>query len=279
MPGMVAAGDGEPLVSSREIKQGQCVYSGSLQIFPDSGDRLLRIKSRAMLAAITIGYVVKLVLEKNRDMTAERRKAMLQQYFDIKNRQINYLETAIRDAGRIREQVVVLMQRLIRTFPEEKFGVTEELLVKRPSKDDLHRLERLAQSIARNNQRIRMPTTIQFQGGKYVVEDENRITFQADDLLVKAADDFRLYLQQPTSPYRLSWKFEVKAKGSPSVDIGFSVLEQTPSGTLPQVVPYSRSRVSLEPCSILIDPKHTQDNTIVVLFDNSYSWLKEKRIR
>ena len=276
---MVAAGDGEPLISSRDIKQGQCVYFGSLSMNPGSGDRLLRIKSRAMLATITIGYVVKLVLERNRDMTAERRKVMLQQYFDIKNKQINYLETAIRNASKIREQVVVLMQRLMRTFPEEKFGVTEELLVKRPSRDDLHRLERLAQSIARNNQRIRMPTTITFQGLKYVIEDENRITFQADDLMVKAADDFRLYLQQPNSPYRLSWKFEVKAKGSPSVDIGFSVLEQTPSGTLPQVVPYSRARVSLEPCSVLIDPKTSQENTIIVLFDNSYSWLKEKRIR
>ena len=248
-------------------------------MIPDSGDRLFRIKNKAILAPITIGYVVKLVLERNRDMTAERRKLMLQQYLDIKNKQINYLETAIKSASRIREQVVVIMQRLIRTFPEEKFGVTEELLVKRPSRDDLHRLERLAQSIARNNQRVRMPTTINFEGGKYVVEDENRITYQADDLLIKAADDFRLYLQQPNSPYRLSWKFEVKAKGSPSVDIGFSVLEQTPAGTLPQLIPYSRARISLEPCSILIDPKNSQDNTIVVLFDNSYSWLKEKRIR
>ena len=171
------------------------------------------------------------------------------------------------------------MTHLIRTFPEETFDVTEESLLKRPSQDDLHRLERLAQSIARNNQRVRLPTTINFQGEKYVVEDESRITYQADDLLIKAADDFRLYLQQPNVPYRLSWKFDVKAKGSAAVDIGFSVVEQAPNGSLPQIIPYSRSRFSLEPCSILIDPKNTQENALVVLFDNSYSWLKEKRLR
>jgi ribosomal protein L35AE/L33A len=57
-------------------------------------------------------------------------------------------------------------------------------------------------------------------------------------------------------------------------------MEQAANGTLPQVVSYSRCKKSLEPCSVVIEPKNVSENdALVVLFDNTFSWLKEKSVR
>lgn len=267
-------------IEENQKRNSNVHYTGEYTMVPSTGDKLLKIKNKAMLASITISYMVKLVLDKNKDYSAERRRAILQEYCDVKTSQVQYIDNAVAEAIGIRDKIASMKTRLIRAFPEETFDVSLDKLKNTNSKDDLHRLEKLAESIAKNNQRIKMPTTIMFNGQKFVVEDENKISYCAESLVLRASDDFRLYLQPPANvPYKLSWKFEVDTASAPKSDIGFSIVEQLPSGSLPQIVPYIRSRTSKEPSSIVLDRKENPDSTIIALFDNTYSWVAQKKIR
>lgn len=269
-----------PLYRQEEVSGSRklIIYSGEYKLSTDGGDKMLRIRNTAMLASVTIGYKVKLLLDKNKALPAERRRALLQEQYDEKCKQISLLDESILEASRIRDKIAGLKKRLVRAFPEEQFNISEEKIRGSISRDDLHRLEKLARNIARNNQRIKIPETVVFNGAKYIVEEENRITYCADGLAIRASDDFRLFLQPPgDGPFRLSWKFEVDTRTSRSNDVGFSIVEQMPDGTLPQIVPYRRGRINLEPSFITLAPRD-KDSTMIVLFDNTYSWLKGKII-
>lgn len=138
-------------------------------------------------------------------------------------------------------------------------------------------------------------------------------TFTCESLIVKAADDFRLVIPVPACPgtFRLSWDFTVNvprpksaSSSSPSsssssssnapaaaaskkgraVDIGFSVMEKLSTGSLPQLLPYSRVKSPGDRNAIILGATNTDgDNanfsrSLILLFDNSYSWVQSKEI-
>ena len=143
-------------------------------------------------------------------------------------------------------------------------------------------------------------------------------TYLCESLIIRARDDFRLVVPLPAGPstagsYRLSWDFTVAVPQPPTptptqqtqphtkaprtsndrrgraVDIGFSVMEQLSTGSLPQLLPYSRVKSPGARSTIVLGAAMTDapggDNftsfsrSLILLFDNSYSWLQSKEIR
>ena len=124
-------------------------------------------------------------------------------------------------------------------------------------------------------------------------------TFTCESLIIKAATDFRLVVPVPamsqTGNFRLSWDFEVAIPSSSSattkrtrvVDIGFCIMEKLSTGSLPQLLPYCRVKSPGERNSLVLGSGSTMDTSttpsfarsLVLLFDNSYSWLQSKEIK
>jgi hypothetical protein len=70
-------------------------------------------------------------------------------------------------------------------------------------------------------------------------------TYSSASLIIRASNDFRLIIPVPSNKsFRISWEFSIsivpkKDKATPSnLDIGFSVIEKLPDGSLPQIIPY-----------------------------------------
>lgn len=85
---------------------------------------------------------------------------------------------------------------------------------------------------------------------------------------------------------KVTWDFSIITEnpGAPAgaLDIGFAVLLQRPDGTLPLAVPYRRCGSSSGARAEKGSSAFTvtdEDATVVVLFDNTYSWLTPKTIR
>ena len=123
-------------------------------------------------------------------------------------------------------------------------------------------------------------------------------TFTCESLIIKAASDFRLVVPVPalsqTGNFRLSWDFEVAVPSSSGttksrvVDIGFCIMEKLSTGSLPQLLPYCRVKSPGDRNSLVLGSgSSTMDSSttssfarsLVLLFDNSYSWLQSKEIK
>jgi hypothetical protein len=123
-------------------------------------------------------------------------------------------------------------------------------------------------------------------------------TFTCESLIIKAASDFRLVVPVPvlsrSGNFRLSWDFIVavpsssaKTKSSRVVDIGFCIMEKLSTGSLPQLLPYCRVKSPGDRNSLVLGSDSTMDTStipsfarsLVLLFDNSYSWLQSKEIK
>lgn len=134
--------------------------------------------------------------------------------------------------------------------------------------------------------------------------DGTSTTFTCESLIIKAATDFRLVVPVPTMSqagnFRLSWDFEVavpssstatKRKGTTTttrvIDIGFCIMEKLSTGSLPQLLPYCRVKSPGDRNSLVLGSGNTMDasttpsfaRSLVLLFDNSYSWLQSKEIK
>ena len=126
-------------------------------------------------------------------------------------------------------------------------------------------------------------------------------TFTCESLIIKAASDFRLVVPVPSlsqsGNFRLSWDFEVAVPSSSAttkrsgttrvVDIGFCIMEKLSTGSLPQLLPYCRVKSPGDRNSLILGSGSTMDSSttpsfarsLVLLFDNSYSWLQSKEIK
>ena len=99
------------------------------------------------------------------------------------------------------------------------------------------------------------------------------------------ANDFRIPLPLAAAPrpFRLSWSF-VLAEGG-GADVGFSVVERLPNGSLPQLVPYSRApraRGGAHEGSFVVaagSSSSSSESECIVLFDNSYSLFRPKALK
>jgi hypothetical protein len=96
-----------------------------------------------------------------------------------------------------------------------------------------------------------------------------------ESLKIRPSDDFRVYIPPAFAqrPYKLQWVFELA--GGNNLDIGFAVLEQLDDGSLPTLIPYRRVKKGTAG-EIIVSGR---DCTIVVLFDNSYSWARAKELK
>ena len=127
-------------------------------------------------------------------------------------------------------------------------------------------------------------------------------TYLCESLIIRARDDFRLVVPLPAAgngSFRLSWDFTVglpqpRTAGdqrSRVVDIGFSVMEKLSTGSLPQLLPYSRVKspgarstivLGASACTTVTGPDDAPtpfSRSLILLFDNSYSWISSKEIR
>jgi len=91
------------------------------------------------------------------------------------------------------------------------------------------------------------------------LDEENKdppTTYCSDSILIKAADEFRIIIPIKTKKsFHITWDFIIsiydknkinKKTGEKNIlsnlDIGFTIIEKLPNGSLPQIIPYSRIR-------------------------------------
>lgn len=120
--------------------------------------------------------------------------------------------------------------------------------------------------------------------------NDSTAVYSCDSLLVKAARDFRL--QVPLLPGRrfgVRWEIALVFPSTSHVKdqtLGFSILRQRSDGYLPQVEPYKvysasggQGFVEIECDESITEESPTKDVTLVFLFDNTFSWYRQKRVR
>ena len=112
------------------------------------------------------------------------------------------------------------------------------------------------------------------------------VSYSAESVKIKAQSDMRITLPPQKGRVRISWDFQVIGKGT----IGFTVGKLMPDGQVPLLIPYvrtqerTRSSVSSIPLNqAAIVGYETFElealTTIVVFFDNTFSWINAKNIK
>lgn len=113
--------------------------------------------------------------------------------------------------------------------------------------------------------------------------------YSCDSLLLKAARDFRL--QVPLLPGRgrrfgVRWELSLvfaSANHAREQTVGFSILRRQPDGLLPQVEPYKLLPAVGGQGFVEVDGDDGAEGgggtTLIFLFDNTFSWYRQKRIR
>lgn len=119
---------------------------------------------------------------------------------------------------------------------------------------------------------------------------EPTVIHSAASITIRAASDLRMIILGPPSgigrkKYLIRWDWAVLSPAG--TDLGFSLLEKLPSGFLKQLVPYRRSKWGGGPVGADVgghvevwrSPDLAECNPILLLLDNSYSWLTPKIVR
>jgi len=122
--------------------------------------------------------------------------------------------------------------------------------------------------------------------------DSSMTVYSCDSLLLKAARDFRLRVPLPSGCRRFGIRWELalvfpSASHARDQTLGFSIVRRQPDGLLPQLEPYkvypaSGGQGFVEVENDEENSNYTSDGpsaTLVFLFDNTFSWYRQKRVR
>ena len=118
---------------------------------------------------------------------------------------------------------------------------------------------------------------------------DSMAVYSCDSLLLKAARDFRLQVPLPPGGRRFGVRWELalvfpSASHARDQTLGFSIVRRQSDGLLPQLEPYKVYPASGGQGFVEVecDEEAAGDApsaTLVFLFDNTFSWYRQKRVR
>lgn len=137
-----------------------------------------------------------------------------------------------------------------------------------------------------------------------VIAVSEPIIFSCESVTIRAGDDLRVSIpfslvatpktltNMIKEVFTIKWNFQViqqsndmSMNSKSNIDIGFSILELQSNGSLPQLVAYQRYALQqqghIDVNNFDINDKNFSRTrlSLVILFDNSYSWYRSKQLK
>ena len=252
-----------------------------------TGERNNRTRTLILMnpswSTMTIAYKIRLFIENKNESNSNR--------FEIENKledSRNRLDRFIRGCE-ISFELTELRERILKAEMESKKQGKYNLYEKRIGEEEtLKRFQELCEETkSKHNFQIKenMPSSNHSNHSRSpsksddngVIED-NKLS--SDDLKIKSADDFRLSIPFDVyrRPFRLYYNIELPGKEQKSMDLGVAILKKMQDGTLPQLLTHRKIKEELSG-EILIEDSDDECLGLIVLFDNSHSWMRPKNVR
>lgn len=194
----------------------------------------------------------------------EKSSAVAQEKSHSVEEQLKLVESQLQDEKNIRNDLEVELDIMVRARADVLKLRSDALRLLETVKKEP--VEKASQKAPRSK-----PIVVEPQDSVYLVDSSAVQVLNSESLKIRASDDFRVYV--PPSlikrPFKLQWSFELI-----HMNIGFAVLEQQEDGALPALIPYRRLAKTTGELEI-----SGADRTIVVLFDNSFSWARSKELK
>ena len=272
---------GNDALNLQSVQGHRDELKGSHRVTSADGDRTLKLGTTSMWGQITISYQIRLKYESSEKASLNVSEAS--DTLRIKKAELSALLSKVQAADGAIDALSSLVKKSTVVRDQQKDEVRTEL------QSRLSRIEasiktfsELKTGATKGMRQLAVEVTTPLEVGPHRLADTpsspalNGISvLNCESLKIRAADDFRVYIPQSfiQRPFKLQWAFELVSKSG--VDIGFTVLEQQDDGALPTVIPYRRVKKDSSGEISITD----REGTIVVLFDNSYSWARSKELR
>ena len=290
-----------PLVSNSSRVDGNVVLSGSLTVSGDHRDISVIISNRSIWASAVVAYhfgllrenadsnvgIQSLLRESNRIDSVASQISILTQHVHALFRRIDVL---VQNFDIILRKLTGYANNIV-----DRNGLLSCLFNKLVS-HSLH-VSRVLGSVSSQNEKSRMTTDVlgenslenvasseisvhkrQFQSETpqtAISSSSGIVTYSAESISVRASDDLRLTLPPLVGRVRISWSVQVK-RGT----IGFTIGKLLASKEVPLLIPYARSvEKSREPIVGYKTFEFESVTTIVIFFDNTFSWLTPKQLK
>jgi hypothetical protein len=280
-------------------------FKGSHRLSSADGDRVLKLSASSVWGPVNVSYFIRLAFQEADNSVLERASATKElTALGVKlaqvSRQIDAAEGAINRLRRMASKASALAD-IAQDEPVSSSLLLSEL------DTDLRKLTELRslmlksfrqdgniqgydigtpRATGRGNARDApsggigtdaVSASSQHDSRSFVPSSSPVSVLNCESLKIRASDDFRVYVPPSlvSRPFKLQWTFELIG-GSRKMDVGFAVLSRQEDGALPTLIPYKR--IKSESSGELI-VSGEGDSTIVVLFDNTFSWARTKELK
>lgn len=256
----------EDVISTMSLSSGtpdkNGVYSGMFPIDPGIGLLQVDFQNSARWAAVQLKYKITIAYCEMTEEENQKSEKLKRLYKKTVSNEVSSYPTSLKSLSKnMTENIKQLkkLKKLITIIDSDSIGVLRK------------KTQSLISDLSSEPVIYSPATTKKKEFNED--NDKNKIVFSAESITIKPSDDLRIRLPQSKNIIHLHWKFKLLNSG----DIGFAIGKLKRNSSLSLLTDYIRYKYKDDMIegNIFLT---SSDAEIVVLFDNSYSWINPKQI-